>query len=71
MLKTRWSLLLLPLIASAYLMAQGLGASGQAWHAWLALLPLFAAILVCRPLGALLSGGLWGLCLYIFSTTYM
>lgn len=33
----------------------------------LTLLPLFAAIRVCRPLGAGLAGAVWGLSLYAFS----
>ena len=59
--------LILSLIISAYVMALGLGAPRHAWLAWLALLPLFVSIRVLRPIGAMLCGALWGLCLYVFS----
>lgn len=55
------------LIVSAYVMALTLGPSEQSWLAWVALLPLFVAIRTLRPLSALLSGALWGSCLYVFA----
>ncbi len=54
------------LVISAYLMALALGPSEHPWLAWVALLPLFVAIRTLRPLGALLSGALWGSSLYVF-----
>ncbi|MGB2987569.1 MAG: hypothetical protein WBE26_17020 [Phycisphaerae bacterium] len=40
---------------------------GCAWLGWLTLLPLFFAIRLYRPLGATLSGAVWGFSLYAFS----
>lgn len=61
--------LALSLLASAYLMARGMTAPAHSWLAWVALLPLFAAIRNCRPLEGLLSGGVWGFFLYTFAAT--
>ncbi len=61
--------LALSLVASAFLMALSLSSPDYSYLGWLTLLPLFFAIRVLRPLRALLSGGLWGLCLFIFSVT--
>lgn len=55
------------LIVSAFLMTLGLGASSHRWLVWLALLPLFVCIRVYRAGPAMLCGGLWGFCLYVFS----
>ncbi len=59
--------LFLSLLASAYLMARGIGAPAYTWLAWVALLPLFAAIRNCRPLEGLLAGGILGFLLYTFA----
>lgn len=40
---------------------------GCAWLGWFSLVPLFMVIRLRRPGGALLAGGLWGVCLYLFS----
>ncbi len=61
--------LIVSLIGAAYLMALAIGSPERPWLGWLTLLPLFVAIRACRPLNALLSGGLWGLSLYLFSVT--
>lgn len=55
------------LIASACAVAVALALPQAWWLTWLALLPLFHSIRVQRPLPAMLSGGLWGLCLFVFS----
>ena len=38
------------------------------WLAWFCFLPLFVAVQSLRPMRAALSGGLWGACLYLFSS---
>lgn len=55
------------LVGSAALLSLALRSHGQPWLGWLVLLPLFAAIRTCRVVGALASGALWGLSLYVFS----
>jgi len=62
-------LLLLSLIASAYLMGLAVGSPAWSWLGWISLLPLFLAIRVWAPGTAWLAGGLWGVCLYVFCTT--
>ncbi len=59
--------LILSLIVSAYVTVRGLGAPSHSWLAWVALLPLFAAIRVLRPVRAMLCGALWGFCLQVFA----
>ena len=56
------------LIASAVLMAVSLGRPGQAWLAWVSLIPLLAAVRKLSPLPAALAGAGWGLCLYTAAT---
>lgn len=60
--------LVISLVASAYVMSAAVASSELAWLGWLSLLPLFVAIRVCLPSKALLCGGLWGSCLWTFST---
>ncbi len=48
-------------------MARGPGAASHSLLAWVALLPLFAAIRMSRPVRAMLCGALWGFCLYVFA----
>lgn len=55
------------LVVSGYAMATATASPGYAWVGWLALLPLFLAIRACRPLGAALSGVVWGLAFYACS----
>lgn len=43
------------------------GSTGHAWLGWFSLIPLFLVIRLWRPTGAMLAGGLWGICLYVFS----
>lgn len=50
-------------------MAMSLASRDHAWLGWLTLLPLFIAIRSLRPLNALLAGGLWGCCFYVFGVT--
>ncbi len=59
--------LILSLLVSAYVTARGLGAASHSWVAWVALLPLFAAIRISRPVRAMLCGALWGFCLHVFA----
>jgi apolipoprotein N-acyltransferase len=59
--------LILSLVTSAFLMGLGLRSPEHLWLAWVALLPLFAAIRTLRPGRAMLCGALWGCCLYIFT----
>ncbi len=59
--------LFLSLLVSAYVTARGLGAPSHSWLAWVALLPLFVAIRMSRPVRAMLYGALWGFCLYVFA----
>jgi len=55
-------------VLGAWLMVQGLGPEHHAWFGWAALLPLFIAIRILGPRGAMACGGLWGACVYLFST---
>ena len=61
------------LVASVALSAAVTAAAAQSgqhsWLAWISLLPLFWAIRSLGPLGATLSGALWGGCLYAFLAT--
>ena len=57
----------LSLIGSAYVMSLANTAGDCAWLGWFALLPFFVVIRQWRPLQAMFAGGLWGLCLYLFS----
>ncbi len=57
------------LFFSAYLMVTSNASSGLLWPGWFSLLPLFVAIRTLRPVGAMLSGAFWGLCLYGFAVT--
>jgi apolipoprotein N-acyltransferase len=61
------------LVASLALSAAVTAAAAQSgqhsWLAWISLLPLFWAIRSLRPLGAALSGALWGGCLYALLAT--
>ena len=59
--------LILSLIVSAYVTAGGLGSASHSWLAWVALLPLFAAIRLLDPVRAMLCGALWGFCLHVFA----
>ena len=61
------AILIVSLVASAYLMAYACGPAHRPWLGWYALLPLFVAIRVCRPVTALAAGALWGICLFLFS----
>ena len=56
------------LVPSALLTAMALRAPEYHWLAWISFLPLFVAVRSLRPLSAALYGGLWGACLYAFST---
>lgn len=56
----------LPLILSAYLLAQAGGSRPHPWLGLLSLLPLFRAIQVSRPWPALAAGAVWGASLYVF-----
>ncbi len=64
----RVAALILSLVISASLMGLGLHSPDYPWLAWVALLPLFAAIRTLRPGRAMLCGALWGCCLYVFAT---
>jgi apolipoprotein N-acyltransferase len=61
--------LLVSLVVGAFVMALSLASRDHAWLGWLTLLPLFLAIRVQHPIHAMLSGGLWGSCLFLFGTT--
>ncbi len=63
------AMLVVSLIASAYLMAYATGPVGPRWVGWYALLPLFVAIRVYRPAAALLAGALWGGSAYFFAAS--
>lgn len=52
---------------SALLMVLVVGSPAWSGLAWISLLPLFAAVRFLRPIPAVLAGGWWGLCLYLFS----
>ena len=60
-------LLLLSLLGSAVLIGLAARTGRYPYVACVGLVPLFVAIRVCRPLGALLSGTAWGLCLFAVS----
>ncbi|MEK6799959.1 MAG: hypothetical protein AABZ12_13420, partial [Planctomycetota bacterium] len=59
-------LLLLSLIGGAWLTSVALRSPTQRWVEWIALVPVFTAIRVFRPLHAAGCGLLWGACLYAF-----
>jgi apolipoprotein N-acyltransferase len=54
------------LVLSAAVTAAAAQSGQHSWLAWISLLPLFWAIRFLGPLGATLSGALWGGCLYAF-----
>jgi len=56
------------LLFSALLTSAVLRSQSHAWVAWVSLLPLFHAIRCLKPVQASLAGGLWGACLYLFSS---
>ena len=60
--------LALSLVFSALLTAVALRSPDDHWLAWISFLPLFVAVRWLRPPAAALAGGLWGACLYLFST---
>jgi apolipoprotein N-acyltransferase len=60
-------LLVTSLVVSGCVIGAATGSTGLSWLAWIALLPLFFTIRIASPPVALLYGGLWGLCLYLFS----
>lgn len=62
------SMLILPLMVSAFVMAFALSSPTFRWLGCLALVPLFVAIVRCAPAGAALSGAMWGACLHLFAT---
>jgi len=61
--------LLVALVFSALLTSAVLRSGNHAWIAWVSLLPLFQAIRRFDCLQASLAGGLWGACLYLFSSS--
>ena len=65
-LRVESALLILMLVAGAYLMAMATAPTNRSWLGWFTLFPLFVAIRVQRPLRAMLSGAVWGLSLYAF-----
>ncbi|MFQ5461126.1 MAG: hypothetical protein ACE5E5_00700 [Phycisphaerae bacterium] len=54
------------LVLSALLTTAALRVPDQHWLAWISFLPLFAVVRWLRPSVAVLAGGLWGACLYLF-----
>ena len=54
---------------SAGLMVIALGSSTYWWLGWVTLVPLFLAIRLLRPMGALAAGAVWGSALYFLSST--
>ena len=58
-------LLVVSLVASAYLMAVAVSVGHHPWIGWLGLFPLFVAVRVERPVFAMLAGGLWGTALWL------
>ncbi len=57
------------LVIGAYLLVLALASAEHSWLGWFTLFPLFCAIRVQRPVGAMVSGALWGLSLYLFLPT--
>lgn len=57
------------LVLSALLTTAALRVPDQHWLAWISFLPLFAVVRWLRPSVAVLAGGLWGACLYLFTAT--
>ena len=66
LLRVESALLILLLVAGAYLMAVATAPPNRSWLGWFTLFPLFVAIRVQRPLRAMLSGAVWGFSLYAF-----
>ena len=62
--------LIVSLVLSAFLMAEAIASPGRGWLAWVSLLPLFLAIRVLAPLGALVSGAVWGVGLTVFAARH-
>ncbi len=60
--------LALSLVFIALLTAVALRSPDDHWLAWISFLPLFVAVRWLRPPAAALAGGLWGACLYLFSS---
>ncbi len=56
------------LVLSALLTAAALRLPDQHWLAWISFLPLFVVVRSLRPPAAVLAGGFWGGCLYLFCT---
>lgn len=63
----RWTPLVVSLVCGAYLTVFSTSSDKLALLALLTPLPVFFAIRLCRPVGALLCGAIWGLSLYLFS----
>ena len=59
-------LLVVSVVASAYLMAVAVSVGHHPWVGWLGLFPLFVAVRVERPVFAMGAGGLWGTALWLF-----
>ncbi len=57
------------LVLSALLTAAALRLPDHHWLAWISFLPLFVVVRSLRPLAALVAGGFWGGCLYLFCST--
>ena len=60
--------LIVALVFSALLTAVALRSPDYHGLAWISFLPLFVVVRWLRPAPALLVGGLWGACLYLFIT---
>ncbi len=59
------------LVSSSLLTAAALWSPGHHWLACFSFLPLFAAVRWLHPAKAAFAGGLWGACLYFFSTSVL
>jgi apolipoprotein N-acyltransferase len=57
------------LALSALTIALGSVSSAYSWLAWIGLVPLLLAIRLQDPIAAILSGGIWGIWLLLFSCT--
>ena len=56
------------LVLSALLTAATLRSPELHWLAWFSFLPLLVAVRSLRPMMGALAGGLWGACLFLFTT---
>ncbi len=63
----RAAVLVLSVIAGAYVMALAVESPKHWWLGWVTLLPLLLCIRVLSPFRAMLAGGVWGLSLFVFS----